>query len=127
MSTVRLHIHTGKTQRRTEIIKKKKKNQKEIFPFFFLLAPTPQWTQILFTATFTFLRSLRVLPRPCCRRRAGGWWRGGGPGQGGAGCSGDQPGKKRGRTQLVGSLWRFAAAPVTRWGGRKHVFLGKHV
>lgn len=55
--------------------KKKKKNQKEnfLFFFFFLLAPTPQWTQILFTVTFTFLRSLQVLPKPCCCRIAGSW------------------------------------------------------
>lgn len=44
---------------------------------------------------------------------------------GGAGSSGDQPGKKWGRTQLVGSLGRVAATPVTRWGGRRSVFLGE--
>lgn len=88
--------------------KKKRKKQKENFLFFFfLLAPTPQRTQILFTVTFTFLRSLQVLPRPCCCRIAGVL---------GAGCCGDQPGKKQGRMQLVGSLQRFAATLVTLRG-----------
>lgn len=86
--------------------KKKERNKRKTF-FFFLLAPTPQWTQILFTVTFTFLRSLQVLPRPCCCRIAGVL---------GAGCCGDQPGKKRGRMQLVGSLQRFAATLVTLRG-----------
>lgn len=87
---------------------KKKKNQKEkLFFFFFLLAPIPQWTQILFTVTFTFLRPLQVPPGPCCCRVAGVL---------GAGCCGDQPGKKQGRMQLVGSLQRFAATLVTLRG-----------
>lgn len=44
------------------MVKKKITHGKETFLFFFSLAPTTQWTQILFTAIFTFFRVPSAAP-----------------------------------------------------------------
>lgn len=117
VSSVQLHIHTGKHN--TEIIKKKIK--RKTFLFVFLLAPTPQWTQI---TIYSDLHIFKIPPgAPQALLLQEGWRRVEERGPG-AGCSETSLGRSgAGRSVLAACARRFVAAPVTE-GWEKACFLG---